>query len=491
MKKNILLIVFVLLSIFSSFAQPKVIAHRGFWDIDNGAHNSLSSLYRTHEIGAYGVEFDVWMTGDGELVVFHDEYINGIHIATTSYNVIRDMHISNGEILPTLDNFLTFAKNFPELRLILEIKSNILGEEYAKKLAKAVVDKVESHKLDYRTDYIAFNLDVCKELAKYRANLHIEYLSGNESPKQLKEWGINGIDYNQNVLFKNPYLVKESHDSGLSVNVWTVNEPVNMRRLIGMGVDYITTDKPVLLQQVIKEYYTKYNTISYPEIDLNEFKKDKNGYYIIFDGTDFKGWRSYGLTSLSDKWVLDNGAMKMDSKKEGDGGDIIFSHLFDNFELDLEWKISEGGNSGIFYLIQEISELPAAASSPEVQILDNDNHQDSEKGKDGNRKAGSLYDLIPADPQNTKSYGEWNQITIRVVDGYVEHIQNGEKILEYNLWSQEWVDLLSESKFSVDKWTDAFYLMSSAGGKERKGYFGFQDHGNDVWFRNIRIKKIR
>lgn len=490
MKKYIILIV-VLLSTLSSFAQPKVIAHRGFWDIDNGAHNSLSSLYRSYEIGTYGVEFDVWMTGDGELVVFHDEDINGVNIATASYNEIRDMKISNGEILPTLDNFLTFAKNFPELKLILEIKSNISGDGYAKKLAKAVVDKVELHKLGYRTDYIAFSVDVCKALAKYRANLHIEYLSGNESPKQLKEWGINGIDYNQYVLFKNPDLVKDSHDNGLSVNVWTVNDPVNMRRLIGMGVDYITTDKPVLLQHVIKEYYTKYNTVLYPEIDLNEFKKDKKGYYSIFDGTDFKGWRSYGQSYLSDKWVLDNGTMKFDSQKEGLGGDIIFTHQFDNFELDLEWKISKGGNSGVFYLIQEIPGLPVAASSPEAQILDNDNHQDSEKGKDGNRKAGSLYDLIPAVPQNTKSAGEWNHITIRVLNGHVEHIQNGEKILEYNLWTQEWIELLSDSKFSIDEWTDGFYLLSNAGGNERKGYIGFQDHGDDVWFRNIRIKKIR
>lgn len=491
MKKHVLLIVVVILSTFSSFAQPKVIAHRGFWDIDNGAHNSLSSLYRSHEIRAYGVEFDVWMTNDGELVVFHDDKINGIPIATTDYHEIRDMHISNGEILPTLDNFLTLAKNFPELKLILEIKSNIVGEEYANKLAKAVVDKVESHKLDYRTDYIAFSLEVCKALAKYRTNLHIEYLSGNETPKQLKAWGINGIDYNQNVLFKNPNLIKDAHDNGVSVNVWTVNDPVNMRRLIGMGVDYITTDKPVLLQQIIKEYYTKYNTISYPEIDLNEFKKDKKGYYNIFNGTDFKGWRSYGQTLLSDKWVLDNGAMKLDSKKEGQGGDIIFSHRFENFELDLEWKISKGGNSGIFYLIQEIPGLYAAASSPEAQILDNENHPDSKMGNNGSRMAGALYDLIPATPQNTKQFGEWNHIAIRVINGHVEHIQNGIKVLEYNLWSQEWVDLLSNSKFAVDKWTDAFYLMSNAGGKERKGYIGFQDHGDDVWFRNIKIKEIK
>lgn len=249
----------VLLSIsFVTFSQPKIIAHRGHWDVANGAHNSLSSLYRAHEIGVYGTEFDVWMTVDGELVVFHDDKINGIPISTSNYSELRDQHISNGEILPTLDNFLVFAKNFPELRLILEIKSDIAGGDYAKRLVKAVVDKVEEHKLAHRTDYIAFSLDVCKELAKYRSNLNIAYLSGNESPVQLKEWGINGIDYHQNVFFENPSFMNESRNNKISTNVWTVNDPENMRKLIVMGVDYITTDKPILLRQIIKEYYPRY-----------------------------------------------------------------------------------------------------------------------------------------------------------------------------------------------------------------------------------------
>lgn len=246
-------LLFIALLFFSneSFAQPKIITHRGHWDIENGAHNSLSSLFRAHEIGAFGTEFDIWLTSDGELVVFHDETINNVPIATSTYEELRDLKISNGEVLPTLDNFLVFAKNFPDLRLILEVKSNIKGEDYAEKVAKAVVEKVEEHELSHRTDFIAFNLDICKQLAKIRPNSNIAYLSGDKSPEELSLLGINGIDYHQSVFFQNPELVKQAQDKGLTVNVWTVNDPENMQRLIKMGVDYITTDNPVALKKLI------------------------------------------------------------------------------------------------------------------------------------------------------------------------------------------------------------------------------------------------
>lgn len=255
MRKLILFIGVVLLSVSTLVAQPKVVAHRGHWDVENGAHNSISSLYRAYETRVYGTEFDVWMTADGELVVFHDDKINGLPIAKTNYAELREQKISNGELLPTLDNFLIIAKNFPEMRLILEIKSNIAGEEYAKTLSEAVIEKVEAHNLAYRTDYIAFNLDICKHIAKIRPSANIAYLNGDVEPAELKEWGINGIDYSHSVMFKDLDMVKRAHDNGLSVNVWTVNDPSMMRKLIDAGVDYITTDKPVLLQQIIREFH--------------------------------------------------------------------------------------------------------------------------------------------------------------------------------------------------------------------------------------------
>lgn len=490
MKRKVLLSILCIILSLSALAQTKIIAHRGYWEAENSAQNSLSSLYKANEIGCYGSEFDVWRTQDGVLVVYHDGEINSMNIEKTPYEKIKDCKLSNGEILPTLEQYLIHAKNCPDLQLILEIKSSTPGEEWTKALVDEVVKTVEKHKLANRTDYIAFSKEVCQELVRIRPSARVYYLSGNASPIELKEWGMTGADYYFTGFTNNLNLVNDMHSQGLQVNVWTVDDPVMMKRLIGMGVDYITTDKPLLLKQMIKEYADKYTPIDYPQVDLSTFKKDKKGYITIFDGTSFNGWRSYASETLADKWVLDDGAMKFDSKKQGKGGEIIFAHRFKNFELELEWKISEGGNSGIMYMIQEIPGQFGVASSPEYQLLDNENHPDAKAGKDGNRKAGSLYDMIPANPQNAKPFGEWNKTKIVVNNGQVTHYQNGEKVVEYTVGTPEWIKMLDNSKFSVSGWTDAYYLMSNFGGIKREGYIGFQDHGNDVWLRNIKIKVL-
>ncbi|MFZ1270355.1 MAG: DUF1080 domain-containing protein, partial [Bacteroidales bacterium] len=167
----------------------------------------------------------------------------------------------------------------------------------------------------------------------------------------------------------------------------------------------------------------------------------------------------------------------------GGGGDIIYDKKFSNFHLKLEWKISEGGNSGIFYLAQEGPEWDYIyKTAPEMQVLDNERHPDAEAGKDGNRQAGSLYDLIPANPQNAKPAGEWNTAEIKVYKGSVWHIQNGETILEYHLWTPEWNNLVAGSKFPA--------LNPDWANVASEGYIGLQDHGDDVWYRNVQIREL-
>lgn len=229
--------------------------------------------------------------------------------------------------------------------------------------------------------------------------------------------------------------------------------------------------------------------------------QDADGYWVIFDGETFNGWRGYGKDSVPPRWIIDNGTIKLNGSGTGeaqrrDGGDIIFDHKFKNFELELEWKVDKGANSGIFYLAREIKTNnngkeriePIYISAPEYQLLDNENHPDARMGVDGNRKAGSLYDMIPAVPQNAKAYGEWNKTKIIVYKGTVLHNQNGENVVEYHLWTPQWTDMLEDSKFNSKKWPLAFELLDNVGGEEHEGYIGLQDHGDDVWFRNIRIK---
>ena len=129
-------------------------------------------------------------------------------------------------------------------------------------------------------------------------------------------------------------------------------------------------------------------------------------------------------------------------------------------------------------------------SSPEYQVLDNENHPDAKLGVDGNRKSASLYDMIPAVPQNAKPFGEWNKAKIMVYKGTVVHGQNGQNVVEYHLWTPQWTEMLENSKFSSQKWPLAFELLNNCGGENHEGYIGLQDHGDDVWFRNIRVKVL-
>lgn len=214
---------------------------------------------------------------------------------------------------------------------------------------------------------------------------------------------------------------------------------------------------------------------------------------VLFDGSSTDGWRGYDKTTLPTAWTIEDGCLKINGSGNGeagakDGGDIIYDRKFKNFELSFEWKVGKGSNSGVFYLAQEVPGEPIYISAPEYQILDNANHPDAKLGVDGNRQSASLYDMIPAKPQNSKPWGEWNTGKIMVYKGTVVHYQNGQNVLEYHLWTPQWKELLDASKFSQDKWPLAYDLLINCGGEEHEGYIGLQDHGDDVWYRNIKIK---
>ena len=247
-----------------------------------------------------------------------------------------------------------------------------------------------------------------------------------------------------------------------------------------------------------------YTVLENEQVDLTSFPQDAEGYYVIFNGKDFTGWRGYGKDTVPGRWTVEDGAIKFNGAgggeaQTGDGGDLIFAKKLGNFELELEWKVSKGGNSGIFYLGQEVvsnkedgsQQLePIYISAPEYQVLDYANHPDAKLGVDGNRMSASLYDMIPAKPQNQKPFGEWNKAKILVYKGTVVHSQNGENVVEYHLWTPQWTEMLQNSKFSETNWPLAFELLNNCGGENHEGYIGFQDHGDNVWFRNIRVKPL-
>lgn len=222
----------------------------------------------------------------------------------------------------------------------------------------------------------------------------------------------------------------------------------------------------------------------------------------LFNGENFEGWRGYNRADMPAKWTVEDGCIKINGGGTGegqtaDGGDIIFATPFKNFKLTFEYKVSKGGNSGVFFYAKEIPGQPIYISAPEYQILDNANHLDANLGVDGNRQSASLYDMRPAKPQNAKPFGEWNTGGITVKEGTVIHYQNDVPVVEYHLWNDAWVAMIEKSKFSSTNpdWPMAFELLTSKLGKDDAGnlvggYIGLQDHGNDVWFRNLRVEEF-
>jgi hypothetical protein len=221
--------------------------------------------------------------------------------------------------------------------------------------------------------------------------------------------------------------------------------------------------------------------------DVNKLtdKEKKDGWILLFNGKDFKGWRQVNATAMPKNWVIEDNAMKVftgEGKKPGQGsnGDIIYAQKkFKNFELTVDWKTSKMGNSGIFYCVREVPGQAIYYAAPEVQVLDN---VDATDNKIPSHLAGSLYDMIAADPKTVKPAGEWNTIVIKMSNGKVTHTQNGVKVMEYELWTPAWDAMVANSKFK-----------SFPGFKEgiaKEGFIGLQDHGYAIWFRNIKIREL-
>lgn len=199
------------------------------------------------------------------------------------------------------------------------------------------------------------------------------------------------------------------------------------------------------------------------------------GWRLLFDGRRADQWRGYGRPDMPRGWQVEDGTLALASG--GEGRDIITREQFSDFELALEWKIEPGGNSGIFYRAAE-GEDWIYQSAPEMQVLDDERHSD---GQSPLTSAGSNFGLHPAPRGVVRPAGEWNAVRILVRGSHVEHWLNGVKVVEYELGSGAWARRVAESKFA--QWPRY--------GKAVRGHIGLQDHGNRVWFRNIKVREIR
>lgn len=203
----------------------------------------------------------------------------------------------------------------------------------------------------------------------------------------------------------------------------------------------------------------------------------KAGWKLLFNGNNTTGWRAYNRKPY-DSWEVVNAQLHCKTKEQQvtQRADLITVDQYDNFELQLDWKVDKGANSGIIYRVQETSG-PSYETGPEYQLIDDEGY--SEKLEDW-QKSGSDYAMHPPTALAAKPVGEYNHTRIVVNGAHVEHWLNEKKVAEFDLWTPEWQALKQKGK-----WKDA-----AAYGMAKKGYIALQDHGGGIWFKNIKVRKL-
>lgn len=231
----------------SAKTKTKIIAHRGFWNTEASAQNSIASLTKANEIQVYGSEFDVWLSSDGVPMISHDPKTADHHLnlEKTPSTLLKKEKLENGEYLPTLEEYLIKGKECSNIKLILELKPQS-SKEREDSLTAKVLAMVKNLNLENKVEYISFSLNTVKELIRLKSNAKVYYLNGDLPPKELKEIGCFGLDYNLGIMKKNENWFSEAKEYGLKINVWTVNKENDMQYLIKKGANFITTNEPKL-----------------------------------------------------------------------------------------------------------------------------------------------------------------------------------------------------------------------------------------------------
>ncbi|WP_106829983.1 3-keto-disaccharide hydrolase [Parabacteroides pacaensis] len=209
-------------------------------------------------------------------------------------------------------------------------------------------------------------------------------------------------------------------------------------------------------------------------------KEVKQGWILLFNGTDLNGWTSVGKTTPpAHGWMVDKGVLTVQKEGNKRGGDIITTEQYSDFELVVDFKLTKGANSGIKYFFTRYAK--GGWLGLEYQIIDDENHPDAKLGRNGNRKLATLYDMFPAPKTSPKPVGEWNRARIVSKGTKVEHYLNGKKVLSFDRASKEYKDALSKSKYKES---------SPSFGEVEKGHILLQDHGDVVSFKNIKIREL-
>ena len=231
--------------------RTQTIAHRGDWQSEGSAQNSRTSLQRALDLQIFGSEIDIWLTLDGHIMVNHDATYEGVTVQDTTYAACKDLRLKNAETMPELKDLLKILKKSKSpTKLVVEVK-NHRDPQRSRDCAEAAVKAIRRSKLEDRVMYISFSIEACETIHQLAPQAEVAYLSGDRTPAELHAMGLTGLDYHINVFRKHPEWVKEAHDLGMNVNVWTVDKAEDIEAMRDLGVDYITTNAPVLCQQLV------------------------------------------------------------------------------------------------------------------------------------------------------------------------------------------------------------------------------------------------
>lgn len=237
-------------------AQTRIIAHRGYWKTAGSAQNSIAALLKADSIKVYGSEVDIRLTADGIPVCHHDAdiEINGrkVVVEENSFQTIRQAKLSNGEPVATLEEYLQALAHCRHTKLIIELKTH-KNKSDEDKLANIVVKMVKDNALSNRVEYISFGINLVTQLKTLAPEAPVYYLNGDLAPQEIEKMALAGIDYHFSLLGKNPQWIAESHKRGLKINTWTVNNAEDIDRMLDLNVDFITTDEPLLVRELINK----------------------------------------------------------------------------------------------------------------------------------------------------------------------------------------------------------------------------------------------
>ncbi|MDD2798347.1 MAG: glycerophosphodiester phosphodiesterase family protein [Bacteroidales bacterium] len=234
----------------SEIVAVKVIAHRGAWKQCAIPKNSIQSLKNSAKLGVYGSEFDVHYTKDNIGIIVHDDSLKNELIEKLRFDDIKQIRIGGNEYLPTLKSFLKTAKHLPEIVLFMEIKPTS-SPERDREVAALVLKNITQWGRGVPIEFITFSQSVARELLRLSPDVHVHYLEGEFTPSQIKAKGFSGLDYHFSVYQIHPDWVTEAKELNLKTNVWTVNSPEIMKQMILLNVDYITTDEPQQLLELL------------------------------------------------------------------------------------------------------------------------------------------------------------------------------------------------------------------------------------------------